>query len=912
MTDRIAELESQVHQYGNENLQLKEELKALQLKYAELLTKCAENEKESNRYRHIIERDLPDLICQYSPDGTILLINDAYCQYFNKRREELIGKSFLPLIPESDREYFLKHIKSLSPKRHIATEEHRVILADGPIRCQRCSYRAFFDEQGRAVEFQSVGYDITDQMLADEAKKRYQMLFENSRDMILLIRQDGLILDANRAAVQAYGYTLDELRKMTMSELTFGDFASKVIPQMVENESFGIVYESVHRCKDGSTLPVEIGARVVSIQNERIVLKIIRDISERKAAEQALRESEKQYRELVQNANSIIVRMDAQGNIIFLNEFGQKYYGYREEEILGRNVVGTMVPQIESSGRNLGALIRDIIHHPEQNATIENEAILRDGRRTWVAWRNTPIFDNKGNVKEILGVGIDVTQRKQMEEVVQENLRFLQTLIDTIPGLIYYKDTRGVYSVCNATFVRFMGVKKEDIIGHTIFDILPRQQAEKFYQIDRQLIQSKGQMVYETSMRHADGTDHDMIVYKAAYLFPDGQVAGLVGIAVDITARKKIEDALQKSEALYRLLADNVLDVIWTMDMNDKITYITPSVKNLTGFTPEEAKEWAFENILTPDSLELVKKETADLKWTGAMRRDFKPLELELYRKDGSTVWTDTRFSLLYDENHQPVNWLGITRDISERKRAENELDEFREKMMRAEQLASLGIAGATLAHQINQPLTIMLLSLQKARGLLMQDHCPNLAMELLDDSIREISTTGQILNDFLKFARNAPRDQIEKVNLASVVRRIVRVLFEQARRVNVELVVENMDDLPEIAGNQREIEQVFFILIQNGIQAADPKKTCRVTICGAVTADRTIEVKVSDTGRGIAPEHLGKIFDPFFTTKPVGIGTGLGLCVLQRIVLKYQGRVRVDSTPAKGTVFTVSLPVRS
>jgi PAS domain S-box-containing protein len=143
---------------------------------------------------------------------------------------------------------------------------------------------------------------------------------------------------------------------------------------------------------------------------------VFRDVTESRKVEDALRESEERYRELVENANSMLIRMDKEGDVTFCNEFAQKFFGYGEGEIVGRNVVGSIVPETDSSGRDLCAMIRDITLHPERYATNENENMLRDGARVWISWTNKPLFDSNGIVREILCVGNDATKRKQAEE----------------------------------------------------------------------------------------------------------------------------------------------------------------------------------------------------------------------------------------------------------------------------------------------------------------------------------------------------------------------------------------------------------------------------------------------------------------------------------------------------------------
>ncbi|MBW2143581.1 MAG: response regulator [Deltaproteobacteria bacterium] len=161
-------------------------------------------------------------------------------------------------------------------------------------------------------------------------------------------------------------------------------------------------------------LEEQVTARTEDLEKVNIQLKL--EIYERKQTEDALRESEVNYRELVQNANSIILRMDPEGKIIFFNEFAQGFFGYTAHEILGKNVVGTIVPETDSAGQNLAVMIRDIGLYPEKYSTNENENMRRNRQRVWVAWTNKAIKDEEGRIAEILCVGNDITERKRAGE----------------------------------------------------------------------------------------------------------------------------------------------------------------------------------------------------------------------------------------------------------------------------------------------------------------------------------------------------------------------------------------------------------------------------------------------------------------------------------------------------------------
>ncbi len=200
-------------------------------------------------------------------------------------------------------------------------------------------------------------------------------------------------------------------------------------------------------------------------------------------------------------------------------------------------------------------------------------------------------------------------------------------------------------------------------------------------------------------------------------------------------------------------------------------------------------------------------------------------------------------------------------------------------------------------------------MSIENSLTELEKTSCPDTVVKDLKEGLSEVSSMTSMVNRFRNFARISIKRTVSKVDLKAVAERIANLLDESAWRAKVTLQVEGMDKLPTIYSCVRELEQLFFSLIENAIQAADGKKS-RQVIISSVVKDEHIELQLSDNCGGIAPENLDRIFEPFFTTKPAGERTGLGLCVVERIVNRAGGKVRVESKLGKGSTFFVTLPI--
>lgn len=302
----------------------------------------------------------------------------------------------------------------------------------------------------------------------------------------------------------------------------------------------------------------------------------------------ALRESEKKYRYLVQDANSIILQVDKHGKIIFINEYAQHFFGWNESEILGLNLLNTIAPKNENPGRNLATMIEDASQnqHSEQGSRSEYETTRKNGERVWVSWSNRIIHDDQGRFTGFLCVGTDISERKRAETSLKEahasletkvaertaelrlsndnlkseiaerrhtedrlhnQLLLTQALFEAIPSPVFYKNRKGEYLGCNQAFEKAFGLSRQRIMGATVYDLMPKDLADIYYAQDEALFREPGLQIYESQVGLADGARRNVIFYKATFTDASGELSGLVGVVLDITERKQMEEALRRA-----------------------------------------------------------------------------------------------------------------------------------------------------------------------------------------------------------------------------------------------------------------------------------------------------------------------------------------------------------------------------
>jgi PAS domain S-box-containing protein len=272
----------------------------------------------------------------------------------------------------------------------------------------------------------------------------------------------------------------------------------------------------------------------------------LKTLADRKRGEGALRESEKKYRELVENANSIILRMDAEGNVTFFNEFAQEFFGFAEDEIIGKNVIGTIVPETESTGRDLVDLIKDIARNPHRYYNHENENMTKNGERAWVSWTNKPVYNEQGRVMETLCIGNDITKRKQAEAALRKSEEKYRGLFENSKDMIFFTTRDGKYIDLNQAGLDLFGLTKEELPEINVVQtyVNSNDRIKILQEIDKK----KYVKDYPLRLRKRDGTQMECLTTATVWLDANGNNAGYWGITRDITELKRAEYALMERE----------------------------------------------------------------------------------------------------------------------------------------------------------------------------------------------------------------------------------------------------------------------------------------------------------------------------------------------------------------------------
>lgn len=405
----------------------------------------------------------------------------------------------------------------------------------------------------------------------------------------------------------------------------------------------------------------------------------------------------------------------------------------------------------------------------------------------------------------------------------------------------------------------------------------------------------------------------------------------------NITTQKLAEDQLLKSEQKYRFLAENSHDVVIAYNANLEVTYVSPAIYSLTGFTVEETiSENGIEMIHPKDLPAMIKL------FKQAVQSRIKDRIVRYRRKvkKGGYIWVETAVSFIYDNNNHFTNMIVNVRDISTQMKAEEDLASAQGQLIQAEKMASLGVLTAGIAHEINNPVNFVSAGINSLEDNLKdvkkvldayekvdlsnaKEKLPEIAqiksqlqydrlLQFVDRSAINIRKGAERTSEIISSLRSFSRVDADEILLTDIHESLDNTLLLLKNQYKDHIaIVKHYDEIPKIECFSGKINQVFVNVLANAIQAIKKQGTITIATKKLKMADKDfVEITIKDTGEGIDDEMKKRIFEPFFTTKNVGEGTGLGLSISHGIIEKHSGTIEVKSEKGKYTTFSIKLPV--
>jgi PAS domain S-box-containing protein len=976
-------------------------------------------------------------------DATITLVNAEFEKLSGYTKEEIEGKkSWMEFVARDDR----RRVK----------EYHHLRRSD-PILSPRCFEFRFLNRNGKVKNVVlTIGQipgtsknmasllDVTDRRQAEAtlrvSEERYKAIFENSRDAIYITTADGTYIDANHAALDLFGYTREEMKKVNAGQLYADPADARRFQKEIEEKGFVRDFEVQLLKKDKTVMDCLLTVTAQRGDDGGILeyQGIIRDITERKRAEDMLRESEERYRTLVDNVNLGVNLIDADHNVVMTNAAQGKQFNKPASEMIGKKcfrefekrdavcphcpgiqamatgqpaevetvgvrddgscynvriqafpafghdgtVTGfieisediterkqaeeslrqereTFATILENALYGVGLIDKEVTYlylNPEFTAitgyTLEDiptgrdwmqkafpdkeyrckiiEAWKKDSESTGLISRVFSVVCKDGGIKEIefrptlLADGrsivmlADITERKRAEEALRASEQHYRTLFEeSLDGICLADAETGIIIDCNRVLTNLVCRERAELIGKPqIILHPPRDDQEKFSPTFKQHLTDKEGQIIETQVITRTGDIREVEIKANSINFRGRKL--LQGVFRDITERKRAEEALRESEKRFRLLVEHSKDALLLHDFDGTIIDANQHACDSLGYTREELLGLSIQDI-DEDAIAGNHKG----KWEQMVLGQPITLEGVHRRKDGTIFPVEIRLGVLESGGRRLM--LGMVRDVTERKQAEERLQRYAADLERSsEEVKNFAYI---VSHDLRVPLVNLkgysseLRSALQVIGSNFDAALPHLsdekrsevAMALHEDVpealefiTNSVSRMDGFINSILLLSRLGRRDlKPESIDMNAVVQETLKNLAHQIQERGITVKI---GSLPPVVADRTAMEQIIGNILGNAVKYLDAERPGQIEV-GAATNNGEMIFSIRDNGRGIAQEDMDKVFAPFRRAgKQDTPGEGMGLAYVQTLVRRHGGRIWCESELGKGTVFTFTI----
>ena len=633
---------------------------------------------------------------------------------------------------------------------------------------------------------------------------------------------------------------------------------------------------------------------------------IYRDITEIKEREKMLRASIEDYKELFEHLHVGMYMTSKEGKFIEANQALINMFGFRnKEELFKIDIAKDLYLKPEDRQKYQEMIERD-------GHVIDYEVDLKhkDGRVVSALRTAHVRYDREGNVIGYEGICVDQTQRKEMERKLKKAHDFQNNLIQSSIDGIIASDNDGNIIIFNEG--------AEYIFGYTQKEALSRVHVTQFYAegVARKIKKmiygpehgNPGRLNnYELDVLNKDG-QRVPILLSATLLYEEGQEVATVGYFKDMREVKRLQQELHTLFEFEHNLIQSSIDAIIASDRDGSIIVFNQQAEKLLGYSAYEMiMKMSFNDLFPPAMLEELRKELVSDEYGGENR--LLLFETYITNKTGDKIPVQLSATVMFDQGEE-IGMMGFFRDLREIRRMEQQFDD-QTRLLHEHKMISLGRLSASVVHELNNPLAgilnyIRLMLKIIKRGSLDQKNQEKFQRHLtLVES--ETHRCSKIVSNLLAFSRKSEL-QLNDMNINELLDKSILLSQHKLMLQNIQIKTDLDPGIPKVLGDFNQIQQCVINLIFNAIDAMSDGGTLTI-ISSFDPSKEMVEIKVADTGYGIADEDLHQIFDPFYSTKTEGQGLGLGLSLVYGIIDRHKGTITVESELGKDTVFIISLP---
>ena len=894
------------------NQELLEEISALKDRIQELErsetehTQTEEGLRFSRQQLQLLIDSGPDFFFLKDLDLRYQLVNDANARFFGRDKADILSRTDMELMPEGA-------ALACQESDRLAIREKRLVIAVEPLGGKVYETYKFPVIVGdEAVGVAGIIRDITERKRTEEelraVRGRYRLLFEHAPDGVVIVEPaTARFVEFNEAAHRQLGYSREEFAGLSISDIEVIESPEETLKH-IENiiHKGRDDFETMHRTRQGEIRNIHVTAQVTEISGRRVYHCVWRDITARKRAEEALRESEAFNRRLFESNRTAIVVMDAETTrYIDCNPAAVAIYRYQSrDDIIGKTPLDVSA-DIQYDGTPSPEKAMYYIREARDRGFMSFEWLHRrpDGQY-WDALVHLMSFESRGH--QLIQFSLyDITEQKKTEEALKQAEAKYRAIFENAAMGIYQTTPEGRYIAVNPAFARIYGYESPQEMLETVTDIGGQTYVNPEDRVRLMALLRKQGVVeqFVTQFFRKDKSTGWVSISAHAIKDAEDNITYFEGTIEDITARKGAEKALQESEEKYRGVVESSFIAFYIIQ-DQAFRFANRGFLEITGYSYDEVIDKLNPlDIVHPDD-----KKVAELNMEKRITGEIKSLEfaIRLVRKDGQLRYVKIFGTSLVCNGRRAA--AGTIIDVTREK-------ELEQQLLQTQKLEAVGTLAGGIAHDFNNILAGIMGFAEMVRDDTAPDSREYHRLGLI---LKGAHRGRDLVRQILTFSRQAQHEQ-KPMALSGIVEEGLKLL-RPLLPSTIEIRSKGLTGDDTILADSAQIHQVLMNLCTNGAQAMGKKGgVLEISVAGdhfkrsmpssGMKPGDYVTLTVHDTGSGMKPEILERIFDPFFTTKPHAEGTGLGLSVVHGIVKSHGGFIQVESEPGKGSVFHIHLP---
>lgn len=862
------------------------------------------------RFRLAFETSPDSVAITRAKDGMFVSVNKGFEQITGYKREEVIGKTSLEVNIWKDPEDRRKIVEGLQARGEVRDYEAPFLTREGEIIGLMSAVIIQLDGEPHIL---NITRDITEHKRAEEklaaSEVRYRRLFEAARDGILILdAETGIIMDANPFVVEMLSFPREEFVGKELWELGFfNDIAANKANFLELQQREYIRYEDLPlETADGRCINVEFISNVYRVNHHKVIQCNIRDITERKRAEEALRESESNLSSLIENTDGSIWAVDEQYRLIV----GNKIFHHNVSAALGRRLEAgesVLLPNFPPDVNAEWQAHYDRVLQGE-GYIFETKTHFDESPRT-IEYHFSPIREADGKIRGVTVYGRDITERKRAEEALRESETFVKTVLNNLPVGVAVNSVEPTvaFNYMNENFAKFYRTTKEKLADPDTFWDAAYEEPDFRETMRKKILDDLAsgdpeRMVWVDIPITRKG---EATTFITARNIPIPNQPLMISTVWDVTERKQAEERLRASEAKFKAVFNNAPVGISLLDPERKLMESNDMLEQIVHIDKEGLNAGAYRNrkYIREDGTEIPVSELASTRAI-VERQIVSNVVNGIVMEDGEIIWTQVSAAPVGLSDPRIVV---ITQDITERKQAAQQLlttlAELKRSNAELEQFAYIA------SHDLQEPLRAVAGMVQ----LLQQRYQGQLdgrADEYIHLAVDGATRMQSLINDLLAYSRVERRgNPIQPTETNEALKSALRNLQTSIHQHQASIT---HADLPTVNADATQLTQLFQNLIGNAIKFHG-KHPPQIHV-GVKDLGQEWQFSVRDNGIGIEPQYFERIFLVFqrLHTRRDYPGTGIGLSICKKIVERHGGRIWVESTPGQGTTFHFTIPHRS